>query len=85
MADNISKPEHYARYKIEPMVFIIENNIPYCEANAIKYLCRWRFKHKAWEDKLEDLMKAREYIERRIIQVKALMDKDDTSSLQLPD
>ena len=44
-----------------------------------------RFKHKAWEDKLEDLMKAREYIERRIIQVKALMDKDDTSSLQLPD
>jgi len=85
MADKISKPKHYARYKIEPVVFIMENNIPYCEANAIKYLCRWRYKHKAWGEKLEDLLKAREYIERRILQVKNLMDADDTSSLDLPE
>ena len=34
------------------------NNIPFCEANAIKYLCRWRSKNG-----IEDLKKARHYID----------------------
>ena len=56
-------PKHYAKYKIQPVTFIMHNEIPYCEANAIKYLCRWRTKHKDTEGKLEDLKKAREYID----------------------
>ena len=43
--DKVEKPEHYARYKIEPITFIVENDIPYCESNVIKYVCRWQYKH----------------------------------------
>lgn len=49
---------HYKDLKIQPIEFIHANNIGFCEANAIKYLCRWRNKNG-----LEDLKKARHYIE----------------------
>ena len=60
---NAINPKHYAKYKIQPVTFIIENEIPYCEANVIKYVCRWRTKHKDMEGKLEDSKKAKEYID----------------------
>ena len=60
---NAINPKHYAKYEIQPVTFIIENGIPYCEANVIKYVCRWRTKHKDMEGKLEDLKKAKEYID----------------------
>ncbi|OBX10404.1 hypothetical protein QV09_05485 [Gallibacterium salpingitidis] len=50
--------DHYKNLKIQPVVFITENNIGYCEGNIIKYVCR--YKHK---NGLEDLMKARHYID----------------------
>lgn len=49
---------HYKDMKIQPVEFIMQNQIPYCEANAIKYLCRWRVKNG-----IEDLKKAKHYIE----------------------
>lgn len=49
---------HYKDLKIQPIEFIYANNIPFCEANAIKYLCRWRNKNG-----LQDLEKARHYID----------------------
>lgn len=49
---------HYKDMKIQPIEFITANDIPYCEANVIKYICRWRNKNG-----LEDLRKARHYIE----------------------
>jgi len=63
MADKVKQPPHYFRYKIEPVTFIMQNDIPYAEGNAIKYLCRWRFKHKTKEAQIEDLKKARQYID----------------------
>ena len=36
MADFVKKPPHYFRYKIEPITFIMQNEVPYAEANAIK-------------------------------------------------
>tara|TARA_E500000081_G_scaffold9566_1_gene11443 strand:- start:10163 stop:10414 length:252 start_codon:yes stop_codon:yes gene_type:complete len=63
MADQVKKPNHYFRYVIEPITFIMQNNIPYAEANAIKYLCRWRYKHDTKEKQLEDLKKAKQYID----------------------
>ena len=45
MADIIKHPPHYFRFKIEPITFIMQNGIPYAEGNAIKYICRWRYKH----------------------------------------
>lgn len=49
---------HYKDLKIQPIEFIHANNIPFCEANAIKYLCRWRNKNGR-----QDLEKARHYID----------------------
>lgn len=48
---------HYKDLKIQPIEFIHANNIPFCEANAIKYLCRWRNKNGR-----QDLEKAIHYI-----------------------
>jgi len=49
---------HYKDMKIQPVEFIHANGIPYLEANAIKYLCRWRKKNG-----IEDLKKAQHYIQ----------------------
>ena len=53
-------PPHYDM-KIEPVDFILENKLGFCEANAIKYLCRWKKKNG-----VEDLRKAIHYIEMLI-------------------
>ena len=62
MADKIKHPSHYFRFKIEPITFIMQNGIPYAEGNAIKYICRWRYKHDTKEERLADLKKAIQYI-----------------------
>ena len=62
MADTIKHPPHYFRFKIEPITFIMQNEIPYAEGNAIKYICRWRHKHKTKQEQLGDLKKAIQYI-----------------------
>lgn len=49
---------HYKHFKIQPAEFCYYNNIPYLEATAIKYLCRWRYKNG-----VEDLMKAKHFID----------------------
>ena len=49
---------HYKDLKIQPVEFIHANNIQFCEANAIKYLCRHRAKNG-----LQDLEKAKHYID----------------------
>jgi len=61
---------HYKEMKIQPIEFIHANNIPFCEANAIKYLLRWRSKNG-----LEDLKKAKHYIDL-LIQLEGLEEKD---------
>lgn len=50
--------KHYARYNIQPIDFIIDNNLDWCEANVVKYITRWRDKNG-----LEDLRKAMHYIQ----------------------
>lgn len=50
--------EHYKQFVIQPAEFCHKNNIPYLEATAIKYLCRWREKGG-----IEDLNKAIHFIE----------------------
>jgi len=55
---DITEPSYYNDYKITPIDFILANKIPFCEANIIKYICRWKNKNGA-----EDLQKAKEYID----------------------
>ena len=59
--DPIKRPSHYARYKIEPIDFIMENGLDFATGNIIKYVCRQQHKNG-----LEDLKKAAEYLRRLI-------------------
>ena len=52
---------HYNRYEIQPIDFIIANKLDWCEANAVKYITRWKDKNG-----VEDLRKAIHYIEMLI-------------------
>jgi hypothetical protein len=70
MADTYKEPPkpdeqvggtHYSRLGIEPIQFIETNALGYHEGNVIKYISRWRNKNG-----LEDLNKAKWYIERLI-------------------
>jgi len=49
---------HYKKYKIQPIEFIVKNNIGFVEGNIIKYILR--FKEKGG---VLDLEKAKHYIE----------------------
>ena len=49
---------HYKNMKIQPAQFINENNLPFAEGNAIKYICRHSYK-----DGKQDLEKAKHYID----------------------
>jgi hypothetical protein len=41
----------------------MKNDLPYAEGNVIKYICRWRSKNTSNTKKLEDLQKAKRYVE----------------------
>ena len=49
---------HYKKYKIQPVEFIIKNNIGFCEGNVIKYVLRFKDKNG-----IADLEKAKHYLE----------------------
>jgi len=51
-------PKHYTKMKMQPIEFIIKNDIGFCEGNIIKYVCRYKEK-----DGIKDLEKAKEYIQ----------------------
>ena len=53
---------HYQKYKIKPVEFLMKNNVPYVEGNVIKYVMRFRDKNG-----LEDLLKARQYLDMLIV------------------
>lgn len=52
---------HYANKAIQPIEYIVQNDIPYREGNVIKYITRWREKNG-----VEDLRKAKHYIDMLI-------------------
>tara|TARA_R100000951_G_scaffold59306_1_gene49920 strand:+ start:289 stop:495 length:207 start_codon:yes stop_codon:yes gene_type:complete len=52
---------HYKKMKIQPIDYIVENEIPYREANIIKYVSR-----HASKNGIEDLRKARHYLDMLI-------------------
>ena len=50
------KPKHY-KMIISPLEFIMKNKLSFVVGNIIKYICRYKDKNG-----LEDLLKAREYL-----------------------
>lgn len=50
-------PKHY-QLTIEPVEYIMANNLNFCEGNVVKYISRYKQKGG-----LEDLFKAKDYID----------------------
>lgn len=61
----IDHPAHYNKGKIEVIDFIEDQQLPYHLGNVVKYVARAGYKG----DKLEDLKKARWYLDRYINEV----------------
>ena len=55
-------PDHY-RTDIQPIEYIMGNNMGFCEGCVVKYISRWEMKGG-----IEDLEKAKHYIEMLIEQ-----------------
>ena len=64
---------HYKDLNIQPVEYIHANNLPYCEANVVKYITRWRSKNG-----LEDLKKVKHYVDL-LIQLEGLEDDRNNS------
>lgn len=71
--DDVYQPSHYARYRVEPITFIMVNDLPYHVGNIIKYICRAGYKLypglDAKQSEIKDLEKIRRYAEMRINQL----------------
>lgn len=65
MSDPVNHPSHYKAHPSGVEAIEITEHFNFCVGNAIKYL--WRAGHKG--DYVEDLAKAKWYIEREISRV----------------
>ena len=68
LAEDVTQPmqtqvggSHYKDLKIQPVEYIMANNIPYMEGNVVKYCTRWRNKGG-----VQDLEKAMHYLQMLI-------------------
>jgi|TARA_R100001530_G_scaffold1283_1_gene2247 hypothetical protein len=52
---------HYKDRVIQPIDYIVKNNLDFLEGNVVKYITRWREKGG-----IEDLKKAKHYLELKI-------------------
>ena len=71
--DIVNKPNHYARWKLEPIEFIMRTGIEFWRGNIIKYATRAGYKNyedmTAEESEITDLCKVIRYAEMRINQL----------------
>lgn len=83
MADNVNHPAHYTAGKIEVIDFIEDKELNFNLGNVVKYVARCGRKKssgKSMDAKaLEDLKKARWYIDREITTREKGMSKDATN------
>ena len=49
---------HYSSQNVQPITYILANNMPFCEGSVVKYVTRHRLKNGA-----EDLQKAVHYLQ----------------------
>ena len=71
---NVRNPQHYTRWKIEPITFLMRNDCEFWRANIVKYAMRAGHKVQPGmtdiESEIADLEKARRYAEMRINHLK---------------
>ena len=72
-ADIVNEPEHYARWEIEPITYIMLNDFEFWRGNIVKYASRAGFKLYGGKTKdaseIVDLEKVIRYAEMRINQL----------------
>ena len=68
MTDNVNHPSHYTDGKIEVIDFIEDKRLNFHRGNAVKYIARAGKKDP--EKEVEDLEKAKWYLEREIDRLK---------------
>lgn len=78
MSDLVNHPEHYISETgletidvIEAFTVDLKGIEAVCTANVLKYICRWKYKNG-----LQDLKKARWYLERLIKHVENLEEEN---------
>lgn len=57
---------HYKQFQFETWDVILDWRLGYLDGNVVKYLSRWRYKGLTTEEKLNDLRKARHYLDKLI-------------------
>jgi hypothetical protein len=71
--DLVNQPSHYTGYPLEPIKFIMLNDLPYYKGNVVKYVSRAGLKFYPDMDEVEseivDLRKAIKHCELRIKQL----------------
>lgn len=55
--EGVGTQNHYTAHGIEPIDYIVQNNMNFLEGNIIKYVTRYKLKNG-----LEDLKKAQQYL-----------------------
>lgn len=72
--DEINNPQYYAGTKIEAIDYIEDKQLGFCLGNVVKYVSRAGRKHSEGktdkEKEIQDLEKAKWYLERRIFELK---------------
>lgn len=58
--------DHYRKFRIQPWDIILEHGLDFWEGNAVKYILR-----RKSDNRVEDLEKARHYLDECIRQAKA--------------
>ena len=70
----VTRPDHYTKFKVEPVTFIMGNNLGFAIGNIVKYAVRAGSKlypgKTAVESEILDLEKVRRYAEMRINQLR---------------
>lgn len=76
-------PKHYRSNEVQPIDYILQNGLDFCEGNVIKYITRWREKGG-----VEDLQKAKHYIEfliaEEVRQADMYHDEDEIYAPEFP-
>ena len=72
--DIVVKPNHYCRWEIEPITFILQNDMEFWRGNIVKYASRAGFKlyenQNSSQSEITDLKKVMRYCEMRIEEIK---------------
>lgn len=75
MNDAVAHPSHYTQGRIEVIDFIHDKNLNFDRGNAIKYIIRAGLKDPAKE--IEDLEKAKQYIDFEIRRIREAQNADE--------